>query len=616
MLLLIRSLLSIILTATVVWSQTTDSTTISFAWLTDTHVGASTGYDDLHSVTRDISQDGSISFAIVSGDVSEMDVGQNLMLAKSLLDSMNIPYLIIPGNHDTKWSSSGGERFEQIWGADRFNKEIGEFRFIGIHQGPMLRMGDGYIDPADITWVDSILQALPDPRQKIFIVQHYPLDPSVDNWYAFMDVIVPYNIQAVLHGHGHGNRVTSFEGIPGIMSRSTLRRKQDSSGYTLVRLQDNQADFYEKSLATDSLELWHSLPLGNHDYRDSLRLPLPDYSHNETSGVTLAWQTSVGSLITSNPTLHDNTVFVSTMSGAVIALDISNGQPTWNWQGQGAIHSTPAIRGDRLIVGSVDSTITCLSGSDGKLKWQIKTTGSVLGSPLIHKNRVYIGSGDGVFRCLNLRNGKVKWAYPEIGGYIETRPIMAEDKIMFGAWDGSFYALHAKRGELLWKWSDGRSGLLYSPAACWPVSAHGKVFVVAPDRAMTAIDNANGETVWRKTGHKVREMIGISEDGETIFARTMQDSVFAINSASDEFELKWDRHVGFGYDFNAAAMVEQDGRLYFSTKDGWVYCLDSSTGELLWHYRVSDGLVNAVEPVNGNAVLTTAADGKVSLLSF
>lgn len=613
---LIRLFLAIISVTSIAWPQMTDSTALSFAWLTDIHLGATTGEENLRTAVNDLKNEKIASFAIVSGDITEMDTDQYLSLAKTLLDSMDIPYYIIPGNHDTKWSSSGGSLFKQLWGADRFNIEIGEYRFIGLHQGPVLRMGNGYMNPDDIAWADSILQSLPDPRQKIFIVMHYPLNPSVDNWYALRDVIRPFNIQAVLHGHGHANKVRSFEGIPGIMSRSTLKRNDQPTGYTLVHLFPEQAEFYERIPDADSLHLWYTLPLIDRDTRDSLLLPMPDYSENDSSGVTITWQVSTGSIITSNPVIQGGKVFVSNTGGNILALDLTNGNQLWNWRGKGAIHSTPAIRGTRLVFGSVDSTITCLSTKNGKQKWQIMTSGPVLGSPLIHKNRVFIGSGDGVLRSLNLRNGRIKWEYSQIEGYIETRPVIAENRVMFGAWDGAFYALDKNQGTLLWKWSDGRPGPLYSPAACWPVVAQGKVFIVAPDRAMTAIKISNGETIWRKTGYKVREMIGISEDNNTIYARTMQDTVIAIQSSAQEFQLKWEIDAGFGYDFAPSIMVEKDGNVFFGTKNGRVYCLDSSNGAVLWHFRVSDGLVNAITPINANAVLTTAADGKVSLLSF
>ncbi|NQV15263.1 PQQ-binding-like beta-propeller repeat protein [bacterium] len=613
---LLRFLKFYLLVTSFAWSQVIDSTFITFTWMSDTHIGTKTGAEDLRAVVNDIKTERFASFAIISGDISELDAGQNLPLAKTILDSMDIPYHIIPGNHDTKWSSSGGAMFSQLWGPDRFNFEIGEYRFIGFHQGPIMRMGDGYINPDDIVWVENILSTLTDPRQKIFIVMHYPLDPAVDNWYSLMEIIKPFNIQAVLHGHGHSNKVRSFEGLPGIMSRSTLSRGEQPRGYTLVHLYPDRAEFYERRPDADSSRHWYTLPLGDFDTSDSLRLELPDYSENNLSGVKLVWQISTGSIITSAATLDKNHVYVSNIGGSIYALDLETGEQLWKWNGSGAIHSTPAVNGSRLVFGSVDSTISCLSTADGKLKWQVTTTGPVLGSPLIHKHRIYIGSGDGIMRSLKLRNGRIIWEYSNIDGYIETRPVLQNERLMFGAWDGSFYALDAKKGKLLWKWSAGKPGRLYSPAACWPVAAHGKVFIVAPDRAMTSISMSDGETIWRKTGHQVREMIGISEDGETVFARTMNDTVFAIHSKSDEFQIKWSMDAGYDYDFAPSMMMEKDGNLFFGTKDGWVYCIDSLTGELIWRYRISDGLINTLTPVDANMVLSTAADGKLSLLKY
>lgn len=596
--------------------QETQDPDLIFAWMSDTHIGSQTAADDLNGVVDDINRATHIDFAIVSGDVTETDTHNSLQEAKEILDRLDIPYYIIPGNHDTKWSSSGGARFASLWGDDRFNVEIGEYRFIGIHQGPVLRMGDGYIDPYDIAWVDSILQSLEDPRQKIFIVQHYPLDPSVDNWYAFRDVLDGYNIQAVLNGHHHRNHATSYEGIPGIMGRSTLHRGDQPSGYTLAKIYNDHMDLFERIPSADSLNHWHTLDIGERDFTDSLRIPKPDYSHNETSGVEMGWQQAMGSIITASTASYKNLIIAGTTAGKLQAFDEESGVIAWTWSTPGAIHSTPAVKGKRVIIGTTDSTVICLSADSGELKWSTRVTEPLLGSPRIHKNGVYIGGGDGTLFALNLRNGRVKWKNQSADNYIETLPVIADKTVMFGAWDGAFYGLDLKSGDLKWKWTDGRPGDLYSPAACWPVSANGKVFLVAPDRAMTAIDIGSGKTVWRKTGHTVREMIGISADGSQVLARTMSDSVFAVSTVSDTYSESWIVDAGYGRDFAPSMMMEKDGKTFFGTKDGWIYCLKTANGDLDWKYRVSDGLVNTVLPLDDNRLVTTAADGNVSLLKF
>ena len=92
-----------------------------FAWFSDTHIsGTSSGEDDLSAAVRDINQLGNIDFVIVSGDITDLNIGNYLQKTKNVLDELNIPYHIIPGNHDTKWTDTGNQNFVDLWGADKF----------------------------------------------------------------------------------------------------------------------------------------------------------------------------------------------------------------------------------------------------------------------------------------------------------------------------------------------------------------------------------------------------------------------------------------------------------------------------------------------------------------
>lgn len=82
-----------------------------------------------------------------------------------------------------------------------------------------------------------------------------------------------------------------------------------------------------------------------------------------------------------------------------------------------------------------------------------------------------------------------------------------------------------------WKWNNGSSIRNYSPASCIPVTQDGVVYIVAPDRYMTAIDIATGKTLWRNNDATVRESIGISADGKWVYGKTMQDTIVAYNTS-------------------------------------------------------------------------------------
>ena len=158
------------------------------------------------------------------------------------------------------------------------------------------------------------------------------------------------------------------------------------------------------------------------------------------------------------------------------------------------------------------------------------------------------------------------------------------------------------------------NGLLYSPAACWPVASNDIVFIVAPDRKMNAIDVNSGNQLWRTDKYQVRESIGISEDGTKFFVRTMNDSIIAFPVSETQPEPLWITNAEFGYDINSAQLVEKDGVLFYGTKNGLLIALDSSTGKILWEHKVGVTIINTVTPLDSKRVLLNDFDGRTILV--
>jgi len=144
----------------------------------------------------------------------------------------------------------------------------------------------------------------------------------------------------------------------------------------------------------------------------------------------------------------------------------------------------------------------------------------------------------------------------------------------------------------------------------------GEVFITAPDRYMSCINANTGKTLWRSNRFKVRETIGISEDKSVVFARTMWDTVFAIDPIFDSLVTVWVDSVGYGYDIDPSMPVEKDGTLFFGTKDGFIYTLDAETGATRGIHRIGVALINTVVPIDNRRVVATSMDGKVVMLEF
>lgn len=592
-----------------------ESRSFKFALFSDTHVSETgSGESDLIAAVQDVNRLSGIDFVIVAGDITEADIGENLDKAKAALEKLNVPYYIIPGNHDTKWTESAGQKFFALWGDDKFVFDHGGLRFIGLHQGPEMRMADGHFAPQDLRWLHSTLQAMPDPDQPLIFVTHYPINPSVDNWYKFLEIIENYNMQLVIHGHGHRNRQSDYYGIPGVMSRSTLRAGAKRGGYNIVQVKSDSIYFRERIVGGETNPVWCRLSL---DSENTVRPEedLPDFSVNDKfSGVNVKWTYETGYTITASPAVCEEKVLVGDAAGIMHCLDLNTGEMLWQFNSKNRIYAGAAATEDRVVFASADSNIYCLDAANGNQLWKIKTGAPNVAAPLIEGETVYIGSSDHIFRAIDLESGAIKWTFDEVKGYVESKPVIYQNKIFFTAWDESVYALNVKDGSLEWKWQGGRPGLLYSPAACRPVAAHGKLFIVAPDRVMTAIDTETGQTIWRSDQYQVRESIGLSEDSDIVFARCMRDTIVAVSAKSDKYQTIWADHFDFGYDIAPSSVVAKSGTAFVSTKNGLIIAFDGSSGKLEWKHKLSNSLINTLYPLDSKMVVVSGLNGKVYLL--
>lgn len=586
-----------------------------FAWLTDVHIGYPTAQEDLQRSVDDINSSNDISFTIISGDITATGTLQELSLAKNILGDLKKPYYIIPGNHDTKWSESGCTDFIKIWGNDRFVFEYDKFLFIGLHQGPRMRMADGHWAPEDLRWFDSLIVSLPNSNQPLIFVTHYPLDESIDNWYEVLDRLKNLNTQVAIFGHGHTNTIYDFESIAGVMGRSNLRAKDKIGGYTIAEIRNDSIYFSERKPNTE-IKLWHQLPLQQRNYEALVtEQKRPDYSVNQKyPNVKSVWELNSGYTIASSAVIKDNSVYAGDASGYFYSLSLSDGSVNWKFKTQNAIYSTAAIKDNYVIFGSADSSIYCLNSENGNLIWKYKTNAAVLGCPIIEDDIVFIGGSDRIFRSLDLESGKLIWEFKGLNGFVETKPVFYEDKILFGAWDEHFYCLDTETGKLNWKWKGDHSGTFYSPAACWPVVSKGIVFIATPDRKLTALDVETGKQLWRTGKYKVRETVGISEDDQKLFIRTMNDTILALPVSDKLEEPLWITNCGFGYDISSSQIVEKDGVIFYPTKNGMIFSLDSETGKILWQHKITNGFVNTITPISKDKIITTDFDGKVNLI--
>jgi hypothetical protein len=347
-----------------------------------------------------------------------------------------VKYYAIPGNHETKWSESGVTDFGHIFGSERFAFEHGGVRFFGFNTGPVIRMMDGHISPADIDWLERELAALPE-GQPVALITHYPLrDEDVDNWCDLTNVVRRYNIRAFIGGHYHSNRLFFYDGIPAFICRSNLRDAADSTGgYSVFDVAADSIAVYERKPG-QALRRW-----GAYSFTERYFRPVPvdckgyDMSVNTAyPQVREIWRTARQAAFYAAPTVHNGKVFAGDDNGVFSCYSLHDGSVQWQF----AVGSRS--RQSAVAVGSADATMnntlptanrplpaatvtanrplpTATATADRLLPTATADrilqlpTARIVGAAAVNDKAVVFGSADQYVYCLDPATGALRWKF-------------------------------------------------------------------------------------------------------------------------------------------------------------------------------------------------------------
>lgn len=595
---------------------------IRFAFMTDLHISESSrSIKQLSQCIADINSDKTIEFALISGDITDFGSKKEIMMAKTILDSLQIPWYIVPGNHDAKWSESGCNDFKEIFGYEQFEFETKGWRFVGFPSGPDMRMAPALVPREALVWLSQR-----EAGKKTILVNHYPQDSSVLNYPAVLAYARKAGVRMMMGGHWHNNYKMDYDGVPGVLCRSVISGNDGHYGYTIGEIEDDVLSLCERRLFSSSavtLPAWCERKLselGAEPKKDADGLPESypwmRYDVNDKHPeVKRVWTRAEDSNIATGFALWKKNACYATTSGALVMVSMKDGALVWKSDLPGKVFSTPVVDGQTVVVGCSGGGVYAFDARNGRQLWVAETDGPVLSSPVIMDKKVYVGASDGKFRALNVKDGSAVWTFSDVKGFVECRPYIDGEQIVFGTWENRMYSLDPQTGRLQWEWKREKGSRMYSPAACNPVKAGGKIFFAAPDRKVYALDAKTGKQL--KTFEGGREAVGVSQDGRTVYSKSMHNKAYAIDV--EAMEKKWEVVSGLGYDISPTDIAEFEGLVYLPTDKGNIITFDAKTGDRVWAHKISLALVNPlviVKDKDVTKVLVSCMDGAVALLEL
>ncbi len=582
-----------------------------YGWLTDIHIGAPGADEDLTACVNSINADGDIGYVMVTGDITEKGRDQELDSAKKILEKLTVPYFIIPGNHDTKWSESGNTKYKQLWKDDRFVFDKNNIRHIGLNTGIYWRGGGGHIAPQDMAWFDSVITAT-NSNNEIFVYVHHVPDGDIDNWYRMYNIAIKKNVKAFFWGHGHANKLQFIKEVPGVMSRATLR-KGNGWGYTVVEDSPDSISFYE-NIKDSVLNFWGSIPK-NISFSGT---PVDSTDFDDYSSA-VKWKKDFGQIQSASLLVYNSKIYSVSYNGVLRCIDLL-GNVVWQYDLGAVVVSRPVAQDNILAVATMIGDVFTFDAENGKMIQSLGTNERITSQLQVCRTNyqgeetwgLLFGTSSGKMFCYDLFLLNLVWENNYAKGMIETRPLVVDNRIIYGSWDSYLYCIDAMTGTLNWRHTENRN-FYYSPAACIPVTDGSKIYIARPDKYVNAIDLLLGKTVWNINKFNAWESIGLSSDKSRVLVKGL-DNNFFIAAAKDGKLIK-KIEMKYGTDTMPVEIFEQNGNIIFGGKNGFVYTIDSKNNFRKLFF-MGQCRIHTIYPITDNVFVASNMDGRIVLFSL
>lgn len=597
--------------ATAILSGFQSLSALDFTLLSDIHVvPGNRNEQELEKAVAEINRNKS-KFVILSGDLSNEGSDEQLFTVKRILDKLNKPIYVVPGNHENNWSQSATKTFKDIWGDDRFVFETDSLIFIGINCGPYMKMGDGHVKQEDLIWLDKELSKRCTAGKRVVSINHYPIKPDIDNWQDYLKVLQKYPVILQIGGHYHASQKYKAGDIDALICRALdMNHKQDGYGYTDFRITPDSIFVYDKVLAAPEKQIFAFKANASHPayqaVADNVSTTMPAKHRIE-----LVYRDSAS--IFTRVALDKSRIYFGNSLGEAKAVNKTTGKLVWEFRTAASLFSRPAITSKYAIIPTADKRIIWSDKKTGRIIRENPSDGPYVADGVVVGNRLYQG-GYNKFECWNTNTANRVWSLNDLHNYCQAAPVVDGNDVIFGAWDTYLRCVDRKTGKLKWKWSNGKTANMLSPGNCVPVVTKDKVIIVAPDRYMTMLDRKTGKQIWRTNfdeKYRVRESLGKSQDGRLVYAKTMDGQLLAVDATATTPTIAFAVDAQLGYEHAPCIVVEKEDVIYLGSRNGILSAVSKSQQKLLWNYRLGNSEFNGFEIDQDGSIYTSLIEGTI-----
>jgi len=285
----------------------------------------------------------------------------------------------------------------------------------------------------------------------------------------------------------------------------------------------------------------------------------------------------------------DDTLFLGSMEGKLVAVNISDGSRLWpdvlletepTGGGFGcapastavAIYGSPAVAEELVYVAGYNGKIYAFSSSSGALRWVYPRDGNlqpVVGGTVVSQGRVYFGCSDGKVYALDAETGDKEWDFPT-GDKIWSTPVIDGDTLFIASFDKKLYALSVANGSK--KWEFETEGAI----ACTPLVYNNTIYIGSFDRHLYAVNAADGSLVW-KSEVKADNWFWTKPVicNNTVYAGCLDGKVYILNAETGDEVVD---AIDLGSPISSSPVLVDDS-VIIASEDGRIWAIDTSNNQ-------------------------------------
>ncbi len=251
----------------------------------------------------------------------------------------------------------------------------------------------------------------------------------------------------------------------------------------------------------------------------------------------------------------------------------------------------PVIDGNLVIAGNEFDGLRAYDKTSGRERWRRHIAGGVTASARLYDGTLYFGAGDGYFYALNPKNGATRWTFPIHSEGIGA-PLVTPDAVYFISGTNTAYALNRKTGEQIWVYPRQDSSTITVRGASEPTVIGDRVYAGFSDGFLVALDKTRGTMVWEKQLNSAIRFRDVDAkpvlDNGRLYVSSYDDQLYCIDEKTGQ--TIWADDQG---GFNPVTIVGD--RIYYSTSSRMIQALDKESGKVVWSRTLKDTV--ATQPV-------------------